>query len=73
MNREEREFSLGSLERWREVDAMQKRLRRENASRMSLADAITALDMSFRSAIFRLEKRKTSGMVEFYKKFGLVK
>ena len=69
---EEREFAANSRQRWSEVEKMQERLQKESASRLSLADAMIAFDMSFRSAIFRLEKRKTSGMVDFYRRLGLI-
>lgn len=69
---EKRKIAAESRRRWSEVDEMQKRLRNDSKSRISLSDAMNAFDMSFRSAIFRLEKRKTSGMVDFYKRMGLV-
>lgn len=72
MTDEEREFAAHSRERWNEVEKMQERLRRDDSSRPSLADAMAAFDMSFRSAIFRLEKRKTSGMVDFYRRLGII-
>ena len=72
MSDEERDFAVNSRQRWIEVEKMQERLRKEKASRLSLVDAMTAFDMSFRSAIYRLEKRKTSGMVDFYKRLGIV-
>ena len=72
MSDEEREIAAESRRRWIEVDEMQERVRKDSSSRISLADAMNAFDMSFRSAIFRLEKRKTSGMVDFYKRMGLV-
>ncbi len=64
MTEDERKLTLRMIENWKEVDAVQRNLRRESIRSAVLADSINALDSAFRSAIWLSGPKQSSGLVE---------
>jgi len=53
------------VEAWKQVDRVQRRLKRRNITSVELEDAFVLLDGNFRAAIKKTAPRTSSGLVEF--------
>ena len=62
---DEREQMKAWVEKWKAVDAMQRKLRAERIRESSLEGSIRSFDDAFRSAIWLEPAGATSGLVEF--------
>ena len=67
MTEDQREKLKVWLDNWKEVDKVQTELRKSRIRNSKTADSILALDVAFRSALWRSPKRQSSGLIEFHK------